>query len=150
MFIFGNKKRYTIGEKISYFNSIIKNKNYDLNKRNWAKLRKSQLNLKLNEIKLGDVFVVDDNLMGNPRHKPRVVVIAKLKNDKVNLLPVRKSNTILSLQNFDNDRQVDFKKSKLLSKYRLFEKRGFRITNNAYLTPKEKVLLQKKANKYLP
>ena len=149
MFRFGRKKRYTLGEKITYFNTIIKNKNTNQKKRNWARLRKSQLNLKKDKIKLGDVFVVDDNLMGNPRHKPRVVVVGKVKGDKVCILPVRKSKKIMTLQNFDNQRLLNMNQYKEISKYRLFEKRGFPITNNGYLTPKEKVLLQKKSDMYI-
>ena len=50
-----------------------------------------------NSIKLGDVFIVNDRLMGNKDSKPRAVVILKTKNNKVTVSPVRRNKTIFPL-----------------------------------------------------
>lgn len=149
MFIFGKKKRYTIGEKIRYFDGIISDKKSSNKKKNWALLRKNNLERQKQSIRLGDVYVVEDNRMGNTKKKPRLVVVAESKKHKVTVLPVYKDNKIMSLSNFDEQRAISMNSAKEISKNTLYEKRGFRIVKNASLTLKEKTRLQKKVEKYL-
>lgn len=149
MFKFGKKKKYSIGEKIRYFDSIINIKNISNKKLNWAIQRKNQLLNKKNNIKLGDVFIVNDRFMGNPNSKPRLVVVAKVSGNKVKVIPVKKSNTFMSLENFDGCRSLNMINVKTINKNILYEKKGFKINKRAFLNPKEKVLLQKKVNDYI-
>ena len=97
----------------------------------------------------GDVYVVDDKLMGNPKKKPRLVVIAKVNGNRADVIPVKKDNKIMSLSNFDGHRALSMNTVQSISKDYLYEKRGFRFVKNAYLTPQEKVRFQKKVQKYL-
>ncbi len=150
MFVFGKKKRYSIGEKIRYFDNIINDPNSNLNRKNWALIRKNDLLSIQSKINFGDVFVVDDRIFGNTIHKPRLVVVAKVKNNKVNVVPVRKSNQYIVLSNFDGKRFLNLKKAKKISKNILYEKRGFRISKNADLTYREKQVLEKKSKLYIP
>ena len=149
MFRFGKKKRYSIGEKIKYFNGIRKDPNASQKKKTWAARRLNALNKTRDNMKVGDVFVVNDQKMGNPNKKPRVVVVAKKGKQKVSVLALRKSGKIMTFSNFDGQRKVDFNYSKELGKGSLYETRGFKITQNAYLTREEKDRLQKKADQYL-
>lgn len=150
MFVFGKKKRYSIGEKIRYFDNIINDPNSNLNRKNWALIRKNDLLSIQSKINFGDVFVVDDRIFGNTIHKPRLVVVAKVKNNKVNVVPVRKSNQYIVLSNFDGKRFLNLKKAKKISKNILYEKPGFRISKNADLTYREKQELEKKSKLYIP
>ena len=150
MFKFGKKKRYTIGEKIQYFNSILKNNSETIKRKNWATLRLSNLQQIKDKMKIGDVFVINDNHLGNPKKKPRLVVIAKQNSDNdVKILPVRKDNKLMSLSNFDEQRALTMNNAFDVPKNQLYEKRGFKIVKNAYLTPKEKNRLFQKVSKYL-
>ena len=56
----------------------------------------------------------------------------------------------MPLKNFDGQRIINYREVKSISKYRLFEKRGFRVSKNANLNPSEKVILSKKTKLYLP
>lgn len=150
MFVFGKKKRYSLGEKIRYFDNIINDPNSNLNRKNWALTRKNDLLSKQSKINYGDVFVVDDRIFGNTIHKPRLVVVAKVKNNKVNVVPVRKSNQYIVLSNIDGKRFLNLKKTKKISKNILYEKRGFRISKNADLIYREKQELEKKSKLYIP
>ena len=146
MFIFGKKKRYSIGQKKIYFNSILSNPDSSLKKRECANLRLNQINNKQ-----GDVFIVNDRLFGNPNSKVRQVVIAKkdLDNNKVFVLPVNKLKTVIPLSKFDNQRKIDFINKKNISINKLYELRGFKNTNNSYLTINEKNILKNKTNIYI-
>ena len=119
-------------------------------KRNWALLRLSQLTKIKDNLRLGDVFVVEDNLMGSKVRKPRLAVVAKVvDNDKVKVIPVKKDNKLMSLSKFDGTRALHITNVREISKGYLFEKRGFRIAKNATLTSNEKLRLLKKVDKYL-
>ena len=150
MFKFGKKKRYTIGEKIKYFSAIINNSSETAKRKAWASLRLSNLEKVKNKMKLGDVFIINDKHLGNLSSKPRLVVIAKQNNqDEVKILPVRKDNKLMSLSNFDGQRALSMNNAAIVRKNQLYEKRGFKILKNAYLSPKEKNRLQTKVVKYL-
>ena len=150
MFRFGKKKRFTIGEKLGYFNRIINNNNETQKRKTWASLRISQLEETKNKMKLGDVFVINDRHLGNSVSKPRLVVIAKQDNqNNVKVLPVRKDNKLMSLSNFDGQRSLSMNNVAIIRKNQLYEKRGFKTLKNAYLTPQEKNRLQDKVKTYL-
>ena len=87
--------------------------------------------------------------MGNPAKKPRLVVIARATNNRVDVLPVKKDNKLMSLSKFDGERALSMNSVQNVSKDYLYEKRGFKFAKNAHLTPQEKTRLQKKVQKYL-
>ena len=149
MFRQGKKKRFSIGEKIRYFDSISRNPLSSKKKKLWAQQRKNTLLNEKREMNLGDIYVVDDKFMGNPQKKPRLVVIAKANGNRVDVIPVKKDNKIMSLSNFDGERALNMNAAKSISKDYLYEKRGFKFVKNAYLTPREKTRLHKKVQKYL-
>ena len=148
-FVFGKKKRYSIGEKIKYFNSVLSDANASVNKRNWAQLRLNQILSIKDKMKLGDVFVTNDNLVGGVSSKPRLVVVAKTTAGIAKVIPVKKDGKLLGLSKFDGIRALHISKAVKVSKNRLTEKRGFKIAKNAYLTSSEKARLVKKVDEFL-
>ena len=151
MFRFGKKKRYTIGEKLSYFRGILTDSKASIKKKDWARLRSKQLDEKKNKMRLGDVFVVNDHMVGSPHRKPRAVVIVKTpksKSGQVTVIPVRKRKGIFPLLKFDRQRLLSANNVKVLQKNQLYELRGFRF-RDPYLTQSEKVNLQKYSDEYI-
>lgn len=149
MFRQGKKKRFSIGEKIKFFTTVIKDPNASTKKKDWARQRKKNLERQKQDMHIGDVYVVDDTLMGNIKKKPRLVVVAKSINNRVDVLPVKKDNKLMSLSNFDGERALSMNNVQNISKNYLYEKRGFKFVKNARLTSQEKTRLQKKVQKYL-
>ena len=114
-------------------------------------MRSKQLNEKKNKMRLGDVFVVNDHMVGSPQRKPRAVVIVKTpksKSGQVTVIPVRKRKGIFPLLKFDRQRLLSANNVKVLQKNQLYELRGFRFTD-PYLTQSEKVNLQKYSDEYI-
>ena len=149
MFQFGKKKRYSIGEKTRYFSSILSNSKESQKRKKWAKLRLDSLKKTKDRMSVGDVFVLNDKVMGNPNRKPRVVVVAKKGATEVSVLGLYKDGKMMSFSKFDGQRMVNFKYPITVRKNALYEKRGFKTAKNAYLTSQEKNRLQKKADEYL-
>ncbi len=149
MFRFGKKKRYSLGEKRRYFASILNNYNESQKRKDWARRRLSTISKTKREMKLGDVFIVNDRHVGGTQNKPRLVVFAKKKNqNQVKVIPVYKEKRLMALSQFDGDRCLSLNNVKTISNDILYEKNGFKFKNTR-LTPKEKVKLQNKVNKYL-
>lgn len=86
--------------------------------------------------------------VGSPDYKPRVAVVAKTKNNKITVIPVRKDKKIMILKNFDGDRCISINNAKKISKNICYELRGFKM-KNCNLTTKEKEKLKSKVDKYL-
>lgn len=99
-------------------------------------------------MKLGDVFIVNDKIMGAPKKKPRAVVVAKTQANRAKVLPVKKENKIMSLSQFDGKRRLSMGEVKEIDKGYLYEPRGFKLSN-LRLTPKEKDKLYGKVEKYI-
>lgn len=148
MFCFGKKRIYSLGEKEKYFQNIINNPNISDKRKNWANLRLNQIQHKKNNLKLGDVVIVNDMHVGSPDYKPRVAVVAKTKNNKITVIPVRKDKKIMILKNFDGDRCISINNAKKISKNICYELRGFKM-KNCNLTTKEKEKLKSKVDKFL-
>ena len=113
------KKRFSIGEKIKYFDSIYKNPLSSKKKKIWAQQRKNTLLNEKRLMNLGDIYVVDDKFMGNSQKKPRLVVIAKVNGNRADVIPVKKDNKIMSLSNFDGGTRFKYEFSSVYFK-RLF------------------------------
>ena len=149
MFQFGKKKRYSIGEKTRYFTSILSDPKESKKRKTWAKSRLDTLKKTKDRMSVGDVFIVNDMVMGGPVKKPRTVVVAKKCKGQVSVLGLYKDKSLMSFSKFDQQRMINFKYPKTVQKNALYEKRGFKIAKNGYLTSQEKNRLQKKADEYL-
>ena len=149
MFRFGKKKRYSIGEKTRYFKSILSGSKESQKRKEWAKRRLDSLNKTKNQMGVGTVFVINDELLGGPVKKPRAVVVAKKGKGQVSVLGLYKDKSMMFFSKFDQQRMVNFKYPITIQKNALYEKRGFKISKNGYLTSQEKNRLQKKADEYL-
>ncbi len=149
MFGFGKKKCYSLGEKRHYFASILNNRNESSKRKEWARRRLNTISKTKSEMKLGDVFIINDRHVGGTRNKLRLVVLAKKKTDRlVQVVPIYKEKKLMSLSQFDGDRAISMNNAQTISNDKLYEKKGFKF-KNMQLTPKEKVKLQSKVNKYL-
>lgn len=137
-------QRYSIGEKIKYYENILKKSN-NTNikaKKNLERFR----NLVNGKKVFGNVFIVKDKEFDSNANdfKPRQVVCVEAKNGKAVVIPVRKNKNMVNLSNFDFKRSINVNSSKSIPFDRIYEKRGFKNTSNSFLTSKEKLDLHKK------
>ncbi len=161
-FKFGKKKRYSIGEKKAYFNQLLSDPTISKSKKQWANKRLNGLFLTENSIKQGDVFVLHDiefynqstiqSIMNSndktkirKMFKPRYGVVSKTTLNKVDIIPARNRKDFIILSKFDGNRYLDLKKKRAVTKNNLYEIRGFKKSNNAYLTRDEKWQLKLKS-----
>lgn len=75
----GDKTVYSIGEKKNHYNKVLNDPNASAQRKAYAKRRLVSLDAMVEQIELGDVYVVDDRDVGNPNSKPRVVVATEKK-----------------------------------------------------------------------
>ena len=105
----------------------------------------------VNNIKFGTVLIVNDKLVFNHKGKVkarRVVVIGK-KNGSLIVAPIRnRVPNVMELSRFDGKRCVRLDKYVLITKNKIYTKKGFKKTNNDFLTKAEKVELKRKVIKY--
>ena len=77
--------------------------------------------------------------------KLRYGVVSKTTLNKVDIIPARNRKDFIILSKFDGNRYLDLKKKRAVTKNNLYEIRGFKKSNNAYLTRDEKWQLKLKS-----
>ena len=142
--------KFTINEKIKYFNDRLKNKNISsANKKIIMEKRNNLLKIK-KDFGFGNVYIVNDKKMGNKtQEKPRAIVVIKNYKNTVRALGLYHSGRILPLEKFDGDRVVSFNHIKTIDKNDIYEKKsfGFNDLQNS-LTNNEKSKLKDKTKAY--
>lgn len=144
---------YSIGEKKHYYKKKLSDINSTVNQKKWAKIRLNQLSkYKTNKL-IGEVFLINDYLLGGPPKFPRRVVVVNNKSKNVELLPIypmKNSIYRFNLKKFDGKHNLDlqpisnYKNNKSNSKLEindLYEKEYVNGTLNDYLTDEEKIAL---------
>lgn len=139
--------RYSIGEKISYYQCRLNSSNPKIRENAIRNLYR--LNRMANGNKtFGKVFMVKDkefNPYANSLKSRRVVCVG-FDNGKMKVVPVRKNKKVVWLSKFDGKRSINTNHIYDFSLNKIYEKRNFKNTSNDYLTLEEKLELQRKLN----
>lgn len=149
MWVFKNKKRYSINEKISYYRKLKKNTKDKKVKEKAENNLKRLEGYKKNK-KFGVVLYTKDYYLNknepNKKKSRRVVLIGN-DNNQAKIIPVKRDNGIICLSGFDKEQRFLKKKEITNLDYNnLYEKNNFTKSNNDKLTYQEKVMLKKKFN----
>ncbi len=141
------KNKFSFGEKIKFFSNKTKSKRTKKKTKIFANKKLHEISRLKKNIKIGDIFVVDDVIFGNSHSKARAVVVVKTTKNTVKVAPLYKTRKILPVSQFDGDRLIDLSRNRIINKNNLYLKKGFKF-KKSYLTTKEKNKLYSKINQY--